>query len=107
MKKIFVSMLFVFGVCGLSYAKATSTLPTKSISMEVKNLGAKDAIVALLKQSDIKYELPATLTNDKKVSIEVKEMSWADVFKTTIANAGFTYSFDAKSVMHLTPVQAK
>lgn len=89
--------------CALVTVAATTgpSLPAKEISMEAKNVGARDIIKNLLDQSGLKYELPASLTNKKRVNIEAKNATWAKVFEMTLADAGFKYDFDANGVLQL------
>ncbi|MGZ6435051.1 MAG: hypothetical protein ACXWRE_17075 [Pseudobdellovibrionaceae bacterium] len=107
-KFIFVIMIAANGSSFSNAATATAApLPIRHLSVQAQNIGARDAIKSLLDQSGLKYDLPSSLTNTKKISIEAKDIAWSDVFKMTTTEAGYTYEFDSKNVLHLKPTEAR
>lgn len=100
MIQIFVAAMISFGALAAPVS-AKGTLPNQQVSLAAKNAGVRDLIKNLLDQTQLKYKLPAELSNNKKITMMVKNANWPDVFKDAIEEAGFGYSFDAAGTLVL------
>jgi len=86
----------------VSMVAFAAELPTKKISLEVKQAGVRDVLEGMLAQSGLKYELEPVVSNNTKVSIEAKEMKWNEVFQLVVDQSKLKYSFDKLGKLHVT-----
>lgn len=96
MKYLLVVIGILFSMCVWA-----NELPSKKVTMEAKTIGAKDALVALLKDSGLKYNLSGEVKNEKIVSLQAKDIPWNQLFKVILDQAHLTYKFDDKGILQI------
>lgn len=67
------------------------TLPTTKITVDLKQTGARKALITLLYNSGLKYNLGADVTNDVKVDVTAAKTNWSEVFSQVVAQAKLQY----------------
>jgi len=85
-----------------SLAVFANTLPSKKLSMQVKDAGVRDVVVNMLESAELKYEVAGSITNEIKVCIEAKDMNWDDAFQAILDQSKLKYNFNKSGKLHVT-----
>jgi hypothetical protein len=84
-------------------AQAVETLPDHKITVQQKKVGLRDALTHVLEGTNYKYRISNNVTNDKKVSLDVKDAPWDEVFKFLISEGELNYRITAKRRILISP----
>ncbi|HEX4925220.1 MAG TPA: hypothetical protein VFV50_14095 [Bdellovibrionales bacterium] len=84
-------------------ANAADGLPEHKISVQQGSIGLRDALTSLLDDTNMKYKLSNNVTNDKKISIDIKDAKWSDVFKFLLDEGKLNYRVTAKKRVLVSP----
>lgn len=101
-----LAVLFLAAAFTLAFpidANAESALPDHKISVQQGSIGLRDALTSLLDDTSMKYKLSNNVTNDKKVSIDIKDAKWSDVFKFLLDEGKLNYRVTAKKRVLVSP----
>ncbi len=79
------------------------SLPDHKVTVEQEKIGVRDALTSLLEDTDFKFKISNNVTNDKRISMSIKEMSWDEVFKHVLSEAGLNYRVTAKRTILISP----
>ena len=78
-------------------------LPEHKVTVQQKQIGVRDALTSLLDETEFKYKLSNNVTNDKQIAIDFTDMSWDQVFKFVLSEAGLNYRITAKKMILISP----
>jgi hypothetical protein len=95
-----LAALFIIFTGTLAFA---TDLPEQTITVQQKNIGLRDLLTSLLEETNLKFKLSNNITNEKKLSVEVKEAKWSDVFQFVINEGNLNYRMTAKKRILVSP----
>src|SRR5688572_13789437 len=99
MKYLCFAFVLLFTTASLS----AESLPGHKISLKQKKVGLRDLLTSLLDETGLKYRLSNNVTNDKKVSVDVKEAKWSEVFQFVVDKGDLNYRMTAKKMLLISP----
>jgi len=100
--------MLTFGLIAEAGVQSKTKLPTKKVTLKRMGAsGARDTLQMLLDKTKLTYSLPNDLDNSQKLVIEANNVPWNEVFEQALQGAGYTYHFDDKGILRLTPTDAE
>jgi hypothetical protein len=96
-------ILSIVMVLGFSIATLAAELPDNKITVQEKQIGLRDALTRMLQASNYRYKISNNVTNDKKVTLEVHDAKWSEVFKFLIAEGELNYRVTSRKMILVSP----
>lgn len=102
-------VLFLVSAIGFAENKAPiseKNLPKTKVELDFVEQKVHKTLEELFRQGGVAYQFPEKLKTDQKISIEVKDASWDEVFNFVVHQSGLSYHIDAKGTFVFTEGRA-
>lgn len=79
------------------------SLPDHKVTVQQERIGVRDALTNLLEDTDLKFKISNNVTNEKQINVSFTDMTWDEVFKHVLSEAGLNYRITAKRTILVSP----
>ncbi|MEQ1878962.1 MAG: hypothetical protein ABL958_20145 [Bdellovibrionia bacterium] len=85
-------ILFLLSAILGAPAAQAEVISNRVVSLQVKNIGIRKALESLLGYDEsVKFQISENVTNDKRISVRIKQGRLTDIFDLIVREGGLSY----------------